>query len=198
MEEGDTETDFVQRCCAAVASGTLLIPKWSGLNSRKTIVNMEIRKRARAMYAKYHPPSSPPTTMEDEEAAASSGEGGMEDHEGDQEEEEHGEMEDEEGEAVDPSQTAKEENDSNRTNNISNSTQKAAESTGGAKKKLPAGIAAKKQNKKKVAVRKKGTSAKQTINVLQQNQSPSHQGKGRPANRGGRRGGRGGGNTKSS
>lgn len=56
MEDNDTDTAFVERCVTAILSNSSW-PNWR-LDSAKMVVVIEIRKRARAVFAKYHPPIS--------------------------------------------------------------------------------------------------------------------------------------------
>lgn len=53
MEDNDTEDSFVDRCISRTTSW----PNWR-LDSAKMVVVMELRKRARATFAKYHPEDS--------------------------------------------------------------------------------------------------------------------------------------------
>lgn len=55
MEEADTENAFVERCVAAYTNGKILLPRWHLDVQTKNVVVIEIRKRARATFAKYHP-----------------------------------------------------------------------------------------------------------------------------------------------
>lgn len=51
MEDNDTEDAFVERC---VTAALVSWPNWR-LDSAKMVIVIEIRKRARAVFAKYHP-----------------------------------------------------------------------------------------------------------------------------------------------
>ena len=53
MEDNDTEGAFVERCVTAIQSSCSW-PNWR-LDSAMMVVVIEIRKRARAVFAKYHP-----------------------------------------------------------------------------------------------------------------------------------------------
>ena len=143
MEEADTESTFVERCVASCTSGNASLPRWHLDAKTRMVVSIEMRKRARATFAKYQPKD-----------AASSDENLEGDTQDEGEVEEDGEVETEET----PSQST------------------------GATKKKPSGLA-KKTGKKKVIVRKKGTTAKQATGNVQRKSGPSNRG---------RRGGRGG------
>lgn len=61
MEDGDSEQAFVDRCVSALVfdpspkgGGQHTWPNWK-LENAKAIANLEVRKRARAIFEKYHP-----------------------------------------------------------------------------------------------------------------------------------------------
>ena len=96
MEENDTEETFVSRCVSAMNKASDR-PNWKVDNAR-LIISMEIRKRAKAIYAKYHPEE------ETAEAAAAMDEGEEQESGEEGEEDEDGEV-GEEGETSDSPKT---------------------------------------------------------------------------------------------
>jgi hypothetical protein len=175
MEEGDSEQTFVDRCASALVfvpspkgtGGHNTWPNWK-LENAKALASLEVRKRAKAMYEKYHP-------AHDEEEEEHSGEadeddtamGGSDNGEtGDEVEgsDEEGEEEDGEVDAV-------------ANNNGASSNPKQPK--GNANRNKRSG------GKSKASLaRKKGTTAKGNRN--------------KGSTRGGRRGGRGGAHAKKS
>lgn len=225
MEENDTQDTFVERCVAALVTGKQskgngtggthhpnpIVPNWR-LDSAKMVLSMEVRKRARAVFAKYHPPAEeePAETATANAAPPVEGDVGAESNDNDdgddnnsnENEEDDGEMEEDDGE-IDEDE---EDGDGEITESTPGQTTTATDSTSAGANKTPADTSGgfKKRttggnnkrtnnnNKKKGMVRKKGTVAKQ-----QQQQSSNNQArKAGAANRGGRRGGRAGGNAK--
>ena len=98
MEENDTEDSFVERCVKAVAK--LEQPDWK-IDNGKAVVAAEIRKRAKAIYAKYHPGDDDAEEGEEEES------GGEEEESGEEGEEEEEDAEEEEDCEMEEEQTAK-------------------------------------------------------------------------------------------
>jgi hypothetical protein len=194
MEETDAEDAFVERCVAAIANNVQEYPKWNvGDSYAKVLVTMEIRKRAKGVFAKYHPTT---TTAEDEE----------------EREAEEGE-EGEEGEEVESGEEGEETEEDGEVGDMETEGPKAAEATGptsnnkskqppnqktntGAKKRT----ANKGNTNNKATVRKKGTAAKPAAPNTRAQGARNKAAGGRASrgggNRGGR-GGRGGGNAKS-
>lgn len=76
MEENDSEESFVERCVTAM--GLVKIPDWKH-DDLQSLVSAEVRKRAKATYAKYHPDEDAEDGEEgDEEEDVDEGEGGEE------------------------------------------------------------------------------------------------------------------------
>lgn len=186
MEENDTEETFVDRCVSALVSSgnsgdattssaaSPMIPSWK-LDSAKALASDEIRKRAKAVYVRYHPA--------DDEAngdilvagdAEGEGEDGEDDKTGDEAEdgeedensnEEEGKVEQQKEPGTVSGSNAKQQPQARNTNRNN-------KSKGGSD-----------SNTKSTPVKKKATNAK------------SYRGSRSQANRGGRRGGRGGGSN---
>lgn len=197
MEDHDTEDAFVERCVTAVVTSASW-PNWR-LDSAKMVVVIEIRKRARAVFAKYHPistgveesttttvvesttkpvvdtnptPNNNTTTTTTTTTNNNNNEDNDNNEDGDDDADDDGEVED--GEMDDDDQDEDGQVDENEATKSSDN---------GTKKKT---MNAKNNKKKKVVVRKKATNIKQG----QQGQPR----KGGPTNRG-RRPGRGGSNA---
>lgn len=157
MEDNDNQNSFVERCVSAVVASSW--PNWR-VPSANLIISLEIRKRARATFAKYNVETAvakaetAPIHQEeakDDAAQVSNDEDNGEentdenDDEGELFDEDDGEMDDEDD---DEGQPEDETTGGKTTNN-----------QGGAKKKNNKG----QNRKKKAIVRKKGTAAKQTM-----------------------------------
>lgn len=162
MEDHDTESSFVERCVSNAIMGSLW-PNWR-IPTAKVVVSMEIRKRARATYAKYQGEDALPeddgkaaAAAEEEErvkvdaAQVSNDEDNIEE-DGD-ENDDDGEVEEEDGEMED-------DDDDEEQVEGDAAPGKPGNNQGGPKKKKNF----KNQNKKKNAVvRKRGVNAKQTV-----------------------------------
>ena len=168
MEDHDTQHTFVERCVSTlVTSTTSPWPQWR-IPTAKMIVSLEMRKRARATFAKYHqddPPAEPDKEAavavaapeqepaKDDAAQVSNDEDNAEENVDENDEE--GEVDEEEGEMEDEDDN--DEDDGPLDDEAGAG--KAASSHAGGKKKNFKG-----QNKrKKVIARKKATNAKQTV-----------------------------------
>jgi len=136
MEENDTESAFVDRCAASIQPGASNVPNWK-IDAASKIISMEMRKRARATFLKYHPPAEKgaQTGTEDEDE-----EGEVDEHES----AEDGEMEEAGEEAEDSGPT-----------NQSKTTEP---------KKKKANTNTTKRKGKAVVAKKKGTTAKANAN----------------------------------
>eukprot|EP00429_Kryptoperidinium_foliaceum_P035255 CAMPEP_0176181314 /NCGR_PEP_ID=MMETSP0120_2-20121206/92903_1 /TAXON_ID=160619 /ORGANISM="Kryptoperidinium foliaceum, Strain CCMP 1326" /LENGTH=288 /DNA_ID=CAMNT_0017519539 /DNA_START=218 /DNA_END=1084 /DNA_ORIENTATION=- len=203
MEDHDTQDSFVERCVNAVLNAKAW-PRWR-LDNANMVLSIELRKRARATYAKYaHPPApaTPATTTVGDPPASKAASGTNvtatrqeeDDHEndgGDDEDDDDGEV-DEDGEDEDGEMDEDEEDDGNDDDDEEDGEDGQVEDNANSKQNntntSTQNAPRKKRNnnnnnrKKKVTARKKGTTTKQT----------------RKGGARSRRGGRGGGNANKS
>ncbi len=158
MDENDTEDLFVERC---VNAALLSRPNWR-LDSAKMVVVMEIRKRARAAFAKYHP--SVGDVVESGSKTTFSGETKDPSHANDNNENNHDEEEDE-GDDEDGEVNEDGEMDDDDQEDDGQADEEAGTKTNSAQKSVDMGPKKKgtKNKKKKVIVRKKSTNPKPTI-----------------------------------
>ena len=189
MEDNDTEDTFVERCVTAVVSNSSW-PNWR-LDSAKMVAIIEIRKRARATFAKYHPITNvveeTPTTAESTKPAMDTNQtqdNNKENADNTNEDVEDAAAADDDGEVEDGEMDDDDQDEDGQVDE--NEATKSSSDNGPKKKAMNAknNNSTTNNNKKKVVVRKKATNIKQ---------GPPR--KGGPANRGGRRPGRGGSNA---
>jgi hypothetical protein len=164
MEDHDTESSFVERCVSNAITGSLW-PNWR-IPTAKVVVSMEIRKRARATYAKYqgedavpedHGNAAAAAAAEQEEQAKDDAAQVSNDEDNT---EENGDENDDEGEVDEEDGEMEDEDDDEGQVEGDGAPGKPGNNQGGAKKKKNF----KNQNKKKkVVVRKKAVNAKQTV-----------------------------------
>ena len=167
MEDHDTQHTFVERCVSTLLTSTTSPwPQWR-IPTAKMIVSLEMRKRARATFTKYHqddPPAEPDKEVavaapeqepaKDDAAQVSNDEDNAEENVDENDEE--GEVDEEEGEMEDEDDN---DEDDGPLDDEAGAGKAASSHGGGGKKKNFKG-----QNKrKKVMVRKKATNAKQTV-----------------------------------
>jgi hypothetical protein len=172
MEDSDTQHSFVERCVNAVVASSW--PNWR-IPTAKLVVSMEIRQRARTIYAKYHVEDTAPVEGDtgNEQAKNDAAQVSNDDDNADENEEE---VEDEgEGEGdVDDGEMDDEDDEEDGHGEDEATPAKPGNNLAGAQKKKP-------HKKKKVVVRRKGTVSKLTN---QNRKGPNARS---------RRGGRGGG-----
>jgi hypothetical protein len=192
MEEHDTEEAFVDRCVSALVKGkrganassssspSPPLPNWK-LDDIEALAGDEIRKRARAVYEKYHPTEEIGDADMAGDAEADV-EGGEDVHTGDEDDDEH-----EEGEA-DEEDSRDEEGELDEQGGAAGAASSAT--TDDAKQNPNARTTS--RNKRKGGT---NASAKTTPVKKKPSNSRSYRGNRSQANRGGRRGGRGGGNN---
>ena len=173
MEDHDTQHTFVERCVSTLVTSSSSWPQWR-IPTAKMVVSLEMRKRARATFAKYHQDdhaaepekeavaaavpvvaAAPDQDQAKDDAAQVSNDEDNADENLDENDEE-GEADEEEGEMDDNEDN---EEDDGPLDDETGAGKATNAHGGGVKKKNFKG-----QNKrKKVIVRKKATNTKQTV-----------------------------------